>query len=104
MNLKEVPIKVYNVRYPEEWKLATGPWYPSSETIVWGLSYYGALTQMCYDIKSSPPREAIEQRQSNNEKDPNPDWLLWYFDVGNRIYVILDDLEKACKELGIWND
>lgn len=98
-----VPIQLYSRDIPvsllEDYQLAT--WMYGTER-VWGLTHLGYHTHMCYRIVDSP-KKASERRRLCHEKVPDEDWLRWYFDVGARFYCTLHELERCCKEIGIWD-
>lgn len=101
---QNVPIQVYikDILEPKlNWQL--GVWDYTKDRKVWGLLYSDSPTVMSYDLERTPPKDHIERRKKKFEEEPDRDWLRWYFDVGRKLYVTLDDLEEACKELGIWD-
>lgn len=103
--LDKAPITIYSidevVSDNKHWEL--GLWFLAGRKI-WGLLYFNSPTHMCYDLDSNRSiREHSEDKRERFKDDPNPDWLRWYFDVGARLYVTLEDLEVASKTLGIWN-
>jgi hypothetical protein len=100
----KVPIDLYHrdqlVKDYAPWYL--GVWEYTEGHKIWGLVHGNSETHMCYRVEDNPLIRIAESRERYTT-DPNPDWLRWYFDVGARIYMTIDDLEKACKELGIWD-
>lgn len=105
--MKTTPIQLYlkDIPEPEDaWQL--GLWGNGSKPgaqQIWGLAINGWPTHMCYRWPEGNAKLIVERKRINNEKDPHPDWLRWHFDAGRRLYVTLDDLETACRELEIWD-
>lgn len=79
-----------------------GVWEYTENQKVWGLVHGNSETRMSYRIEDNP-LTLIAKKREKYKTDPDKDWLRWYFDVGARIYMTIDDLEKACKELGVWD-
>ena len=102
--LKIEPIFVYQddkaINTYQNWAL--GLWFMAGRQI-WGLTYYGDATHMCYELDSSRTiKEHIEHGREMYKETRNEDWIRWYFDVGRRVYVTYDALEAASKKLGIY--
>lgn len=103
---KSVPIIVYkNGEKLDErdWTLGLSDYSATQQQ--WGLLYRNGYTVMNYRWPEDGPREIISRNHKRHNEDPekNPDWLRWYFDVGNKIYVEFEDLIPACESLGIWD-
>lgn len=102
--MKTTPITIY-LRGKEEKDWYLGVWSYTPEQQCWGL-VVGDITptQMAYRWPQDNAKEIVERNRANYLKDPDPDWLCWYFDVGRKLYATLDDLEVACRKLSIWDD
>lgn len=104
--MKTVDIDVYikDILQPKRdgWQL--GLWVHDSKEDtqkIWGLGTDGWPTHMCYRWPQDNAKEIID-RHKQHDNDGDLSWHRWYFDVGRRLYVKDDDLEEACKKLGIW--
>lgn len=103
---KAVPIDVYGKGeyFGPEWVL--GIWEFTENRPQWGLMYFNQPTLMSYGLEYAKPQDAVEKLEHrkfvNGEEIANPD-TDWYFDAGRKVTVKKDDLERAFKELDIWN-
>lgn len=99
------PIQVYIKDIPEppgsKWQLGLFDYTENQKA--WGLVFEGMPTQMNYRWPQDNAKEIILREREKYKNDPNENWLRWYFDAGLRLYVTHEDLEKACKLLGIWD-
>lgn len=102
--MRTVPIAVYIkdelVSKGSNYEL--GLWtetYQNGERHIWGLVYEGYRTQMCYSLPYAKSLKAIEERRQRYERDPNINWLCWFFDVGRKLYVTLTALEEGLGNL-----
>lgn len=81
-----------------EWTL--GVWEYTEGKPCWGLMHFIKPTQMCYGLDYAKPQDAVKKCLERNFPEENP---LWYFDVGNKVTVKIEDLVQAFKDLDIWD-
>lgn len=94
---RSVPVEVFarGNKLDDSWTL--GIWEYSVDRPQWGLMHYNYPSQMSYGLDYANPIEAISKIEDRGQ-------TCWYFDVGNEITVLKDDLERAFKDLGIWDE